>query len=162
MLKLMCKQVDQYLEEALMVILLSLMSVLIGVQVFMRYVMGDSLTWSEELARYCFIWCTYLGVSYAVKTKAHICVEAVVNKLPETLHKWSRILVHVIFIFFALLVVKEGYALSMKIFKFGQTSSSLGLPMGWIYLAPTVGFALVIIRLLQEIFKELLNKGDQA
>lgn len=158
MLKLLCKQMDQYLEEALIVILLSLMSILIGVQVFMRYVMGDSLTWSEELARYCFIWCTYLGVSYAVKTKVHICVEAAVNQLPATLHKWSRIIVHIVFIIFALLVVKEGYALSMKIFKFGQTSSSLGIPMGWIYLAPTVGFGLVIIRLVQEIYKELLNK----
>ena len=162
MLKLLCKQIDQYLEEALMVVLLALMSVLIGVQVFMRYVMGDSLTWSEELARYCFIWCTYLGVSYAVKAKAHICVEAAVNKLPQAMKKWSRVLVHVIFIAFAVLVVKEGYALSMKIFKFGQTSSSLGIPMGWIYLAPTVGFALVIFRLLQQIYKEISNTGAQA
>lgn len=151
----MLKLLDQHFEEALMTLLLAVMSVLIGAQVFMRYVMGDSLAWSEELARYCFIWCTYLGVSYAVKTKAHICVEAAVAKLPVVARSWSRIVAHIIFIVFAALVVKEGYALTLKIFSFGQTSSALGLPMGWIYLAPTTGFGLVIFRLLQEIYKEV-------
>lgn len=151
----MWKFLDEHAEEALMVLLLALMSVLIGAQVFMRYVMDNSLAWSEELARYCFIWATYLGVSYAVKRNAHICVEAAVAKLPARLRPWFVILSHFLFIVFAALVVKEGYALTMKIFSFGQTSSALGLPMGWIYLAPTVGFALVIFRLLQSILAEL-------
>src|SRR5699024_5298803 len=131
-----------HLEEALMTVLLALMSVLICAQVFMRYGMGDSLAWSEELARYCFIWCTYLGVSYAIRTRAHICVEVAVSWLPSKARAVSRILAHVVFIVFAALVVKEGYALTGKIFSFGQTSSAMGLPMGWVYLAPTVGFAL--------------------
>lgn len=151
----MLKLLDQHFEEALMTLLLALMSVLIGAQVFMRYVMGDSLAWSEELARYCFIWCTYLGVSYAIRTRAHICVEAGVSWLPARARAVARIVAHIVFIVFAVLVVKEGYALTMKIFSFGQTSSAMGLPMGWVYLAPTTGFALVVFRLLQEIVKEV-------
>ncbi len=138
-----------------MVFLLSLMSVLIGSQVFMRYVMNASLTWSEELARYAFIWCTYIGVACAVKRNAHICVEAAVNRLPALYQRYATILAHLLFIFFAALVMKEGYALTLKIFSFGQKSSSLGIPMGWIYLAPTVGFGLVILRLLQRIALEV-------
>lgn len=160
----MWKFLDKHLEEVLTVFLLAIMSLLICAQVFMRYVMDSSLAWSEELARYCFIWATYLGVSYAVKRNAHICVEAAVSRLPGRLKTGFVILSHVLFIVFAALVVKEGYALTLKIFKFGQTSSSLGLPMGVIYLAPTVGFALVILRLVQSIVHELgaLRQGGRA
>jgi len=158
----MFKFLDDHFEEILMVFLLALMSVLIGLQVFMRYVMNDSLTWSEELARYAFIWATYIGVACAVKRNAHICVEAVVNKLPSLYQHYAAILSHIIFIVFAFMVMKEGYALSMKIFSFGQKSSSLGIPMGWIYLAPTVGFALVVIRLLQRIALEIKTIRTEA
>ncbi|MFT0849293.1 TRAP transporter small permease [Achromobacter sp. F4_2707] len=151
----MFKFLDNHFEEILMVFLLSLMSILIGAQVFMRYVLNDSLTWSEELARYAFIWATYIGVACAVKRNAHICVEAAVTKLPALYQRYAAILSHLLFIVFAVLVMKEGYALTVKIFSFGQKSSSLGIPMGWIYLAPTVGFGLVILRLLQRIAIEI-------
>ncbi|WP_217488669.1 TRAP transporter small permease [Vreelandella titanicae] len=138
-----------------MVFLLSLMSILIGAQVFMRYVMNDSLTWSEELARYAFIWATYIGVACGVKRNAHICVEAAVTKLPVLYQRYAAIVAHLMFIVFALMVVKEGYALTLKVLSFGQKSSALGIPMGWVYLAPTVGFGLVIIRLTQHVINEI-------
>lgn len=151
----MLKFLDNHLEEILMVFLLSLMSVLIGAQVFMRYVMNDSLTWSEELARYAFIWATYIGVACGVKRNAHICVEAIATKLPALYQRYAAIIAHLLFIVFALMVVKEGYALTLRILSFGQTSSAMGIPMGWVYLAPTVGFGLVILRLLQRIVIEV-------
>ncbi|NLC35632.1 MAG: TRAP transporter small permease [Alcaligenaceae bacterium] len=151
----MFKFLDNHFEEILMVFLLSLMSILIGAQVFMRYVLNDSLTWSEELARYAFIWATYIGVACAVKRNAHICVEAAVTKLPPLYQRYAAIFSHLLFIVFAVMVMKEGYALTLKIFSFGQKSSAMGIPMGWIYLAPTVGFGLVILRLLQRIVIEV-------
>jgi len=151
----MFKFIDNHLEEIFMVFLLSLMSILIGAQVFMRYVMNDSLTWTEELARYAFIWATYIGVACGVKRNAHICVEAVVIKLPALYRHYATIVAQLLFIVFALMVMKEGYALTLKILSFGQKSSALGIPMGWVYLAPTVGFGLVLIRLAQHIITEI-------
>jgi TRAP-type C4-dicarboxylate transport system permease small subunit len=154
----MLKKLDDHFEESLIVLLMAAMTVLIIVQIFMRYVVQESLTWSEELARYLFVWATYLGVAYGVKKNAHICVEAVTAYLPARIKEITYIVAQVIFLLFAALVVKEGFVLSMKIFKFGQSSAALGMPMGVIYLAPTVGFALVFIRLIQNIvagFKRL-------
>lgn len=150
----MIKLLDDHLEEVLLAALLTAMSLLIGAQVFMRYVMQNSLTWSEELARYCFIWATYIGVSYGVKERAHICVTAVKDLFSERIRVLIGIFSYLIFGAFAVLVIWESWFLAMKIFKFGQQSSSLGIPMGWIYLAPTVGFGLVLVRLLQQIFFE--------
>lgn len=151
----MLKFFNNYFEEILMVFLLSLMSVLIGLQVFMRYVMNDSLTWSEELARYAFIWATYIGVACGIKRKSHIAVEALVERFNPFYRHVASIVANLLFIVFAVLVMKEGYALTVKIFNFGQQSSAMGLPMGWVYMAPVVGFGLAIIRLLQSIAAEV-------
>ena len=55
---------DDYLEEVLLVAALAAMAVIMGVQVFCRYVLGASLSWSEELTRYIFIWAGFLSISF--------------------------------------------------------------------------------------------------
>ena len=52
------------LEEFLMIASLILMTMIMGIQVFSRYVLGASLSWSEELTRYIFVWAGFLSVSY--------------------------------------------------------------------------------------------------
>ena len=59
--------IDEYLEETLLVAALAAMAVIMGIQVFSRYVLGASLSWSEELTRYIFIWAGFLSVSYCTK-----------------------------------------------------------------------------------------------
>ncbi|EIE48666.1 C4-dicarboxylate ABC transporter [Salipiger aestuarii] len=149
------KLIDDHFEEVILVALMAIMTALIGGQIFMRYVMQASLSWSEELARYCFIWMAYISVSYAVKKDVHISTTAFVTMLPPRGIVMARILSHLIFAGFAFLVVYEGIALVEKLFGFGQRSSSLGLLMGYVYLAPVVGFALVLFRLAQRILIEL-------
>jgi len=149
------KEIDEHLEEVILVALMALMTALIGGQIFMRYVMQASLSWSEELARYCFIWMAYISVSYAVKKDVHISTTAFVSMLPPRGVIVARILSHLIFAAFALLVVTEGIALVQKLLNFGQRSSSLGLLMAYVYLAPVVGFTLVLFRLAQRILIEL-------
>ncbi len=55
------------LEEFLMVVSLILMTLIMGIQVFSRYVLGASLSWSEELTRYIFVWAGFLSVSFCTK-----------------------------------------------------------------------------------------------
>lgn len=58
---------DNYLEEFFMVISLILMTVIMGIQVFSRYVLGSAPSWSEEITRYLFVWSGFLSVSYCTK-----------------------------------------------------------------------------------------------
>ena len=63
-----------HLEEYLLVGSLVFSVLLVFLQVVMRTVFKNSLSWSEELARYLFIWQTWLGVSIAFKEDEHIKV----------------------------------------------------------------------------------------
>ena len=58
---------DDNLEEALLIALLVTMTLLMGLQVFSRYILNASLSWSEELTRYLFIWSGFLSISYCIK-----------------------------------------------------------------------------------------------
>ena len=158
----MLKLIDEHFEEAIVVAMMAMMPVLIGVQIFMRYVMGASLSWSEELARYFFIWATYVGIAYAVRKDAHIRVTMGTDLLSASGQTYVRILTHVIFGAFALFVMYQGWFMVEKTFRFGQKSASLGMPMGIIYLAPFTGFLLVVLRLIQAIVVDLRVAGQGA
>lgn len=157
------RYIDDNLEKILVILLLGAMSLIIGFQVFMRYIMKASLSWSEEVARYMFIWLTYIGISYGVKTNRHIKVDAAMYIFPKGLRKYVAILGNLLFLAFALIIVKNSIATSGKILSLGQASPAVGIPMGFVYMAPLVGFAIVVLRLLQSIFYEIKSvKGDET
>ena len=58
---------DQYLEEALLLIMLCAMTLVMGVQVAARYVLGSSLSWSEEITRFLFIVSGFISASFCIK-----------------------------------------------------------------------------------------------
>ena len=64
------------------------MTVVVAVQVFCRYVLNQSLFWSEELARYLLVWLSFLGASVAYRRQAHPGIDVLYAKLPAA---WQRI-----------------------------------------------------------------------
>ena len=148
MKKILCG-LDEYLEEVLLVILLAAMAVIMGVQVFCRYALSMSLTWSEELTRYLFIWAGFLSVSYCTKRCISIKIEQFVALFPKRGKALFKVVNHTIelTLFFYLLPFAWKYFYSAILT--GQVSPALGLPMYLVQAAPRVGFSLTAIRILQ-------------
>ncbi len=145
------KFLDEHLERILCVIFLALMSVIIVLQVFFRYVLNNSLSWSEELARYLFIWMIYIGISYGVKLDKHICVDAVYTFMPKRIKRGYAIVAYVLFLIFAIAIVYYGILVVGMQITSGQMSPAMGMPMQYVYAAPVVGMVLTVIRLVQKI-----------
>ncbi|SFN88545.1 TRAP-type C4-dicarboxylate transport system, small permease component [Cohaesibacter marisflavi] len=148
---------DKYFEISISVFLLLFMTALIAVQVFMRYVMGESLSWSEELARYVFIWLIYLMISYSAREMKHIKIDAALGLFPQSWQRWVVILGDLLFLAFALFIVKTTYELVLKQMMLDQRSTALAIPLWMIYAAPGVGFFLTAIRQVQTIIWRLRN-----
>lgn len=155
---------DRHFEEVFLFLLSAITVAVVFLQVFMRYVMGSSLSWSEELARYSSIWLIYIGISYGVKKNRHIKVDAFVSLIKDKRGKLViSIISNLLFLVFAIFVVFRGYIVFKKLLEFGQTSPALQIPMAFVYLAAPFGMGLTVIRLVQNIigqFKTLLGTGD--
>lgn len=153
---------DEHIEEVLLTILSSVMVAVIFLQVVMRQ-MDASLSWSEELARYCFIWLVYIGISYGVKKQRHVKVDAVLLLFKEKGQVILNIISNLLFMAFAIFVITYGYDIATKLLEFGQKSPANQIPMGLVYMATPVGMGLTLIRLLQnliKLIKTLLGKGE--
>ncbi|MDR2792136.1 MAG: TRAP transporter small permease [Treponema sp.] len=160
MMKLL-KWLDDYFEISICIVLMSFMTLLLFVQVIMRRVFSQSLYWSEELARYVFIWLIYLGISYGAKIVKHIRIEAFLNVFPRKLRPCIVILGDVLFLGFAFFIIFTSSDLVKKQLLLKQESPAIHMPMAVIYVAPLVGFVLTAVRQIQTIIFRIkeLRKG---
>lgn len=120
-------------------------------QVLFRYVIQTSLSWSEELARYAFVWAIFLGASAATRRGQHIVMGAVVSLLPPRLQRGLAVLGALVFAGFAALLVGLGVIL-MHAARF-QISTALQIPISWVYAALPVGAALCLLHLLAGLLR---------
>lgn len=137
---------------------------LVFLQVIMRYVFSSSLSWSEELARYLFLWQIWLGASYAVKERKHLRIEAVQSMIKSASGKIRFELVALfLWLVFSIFMVYKGGELVKLLFIRGQVSPAMRVPMAYAYASVPVGCLLMSVRLIAEImtmFKEYsLSEG---
>ena len=128
----------------------SLMTVLIFVQVICRYVLQDSLSWSEELARYLFVWLTFCGASVAFYEDTHIKVTLFVDLLPDPRARAAvYALADALCLWFLWVFVKDGFSVASRVLALGQSSASMGfLPVGLVYLAVPIGSLFMALNVL--------------
>ncbi|OIJ22299.1 TRAP transporter small permease protein [Anaerobacillus alkalidiazotrophicus] len=149
------KWLDDHTEEVILGVFSVIMVAVIFLQVIMRYVFDNSLSWSEELARYCFIWLVYIGISYGVKKQRHIKVDVLLLLFKDKARLIFTIISNLLFLFFCLFVIKYGSDIAFKLLEWGQKSPANQIPMGLVYLAAPVGMGLTAIRIIQHLVKQI-------
>lgn len=149
------KWLDDHTEEVLLVIFTAIMVTVIFLQVIMRFIFESSLSWSEELARYCFIWLVYIGISYGVKKQRHIKVDVLLLLFKDKGRLVFTIISNFLFLIFCFFVMRYGTDIALKLLEWGQKSPALQIPMGLVYFAAPVGMGLTAIRIIQNLIKQL-------
>lgn len=140
---------DENLEEFVLVMLLVGMTLIMGIQVFCRYALGMSLSWSEELTRYLFIWCGFISVSYCSKKCLSIKIEQFVAIFPRRGKAVFKVVNHTFELIFFVYMIPFAYSYMMSAVESGQISPACSIPMYYVQAAPFVSFILVTIRILQ-------------
>ncbi|MDQ0337365.1 TRAP-type C4-dicarboxylate transport system permease small subunit [Caldalkalibacillus uzonensis] len=141
-------------------VMLATMSILIFWQVFARFVVGNSLTFSEELSRFLMIWMTLLGMAYAYRKGMLISVDLLPDIVSHTLRKWIKIAVYMLSFIFAVVLVIFGWDMAQAVSS--QTAPSTRISMFWPMLALPIGGLLIFLNSIVLIIEELSGGRDKT
>lgn len=154
------KWLDKYLEESILIFFLVLISCVMLLQVFMRYVLNSSLTWPEEFCRYCYVWTGFFSLGYTVRNGNMLRVGVVMDILPKVLRKVIAILVNIVCLAFFAIFFVNSIGVVQAITKMGQTSPAMGWPMNVVYFCTVIGFGLGTLRTVQAIYMQIRYFGE--
>jgi TRAP-type C4-dicarboxylate transport system permease small subunit len=129
-----------------------------GASVFMRYVVGDSISWSEEAIRYLAIWITFLGSAAASWNDEHLDMNLFAEAGGPVFRAAQRAVLHLLNTAFAGVLAWQGWIYC--VLNGMQTAPTTGLPMIYVYGAIALGgFLLVAVHLVKAADALLAVRG---
>jgi TRAP-type C4-dicarboxylate transport system permease small subunit len=142
--------------------LLAAMALMVFANVALRFLTDRSILWVEEASRYAMIWLTFIGAGLVLRYGGHIGIELLHERLPR-LAPLLRGAVALVLLGFFVFMVWIGARYAMLTWQ--QTTPVLQVPIGAVYLAVPIGFALLIVHLLLMAApyvrrRELLGDGE--
>ncbi len=132
------------IEETALVGMFVAMVGIIFVQVIMRYILNNSLSWSEELGKFLFVWISWIGISIGHKRKEHIKITLVVDKLPHKLKMIFEAISELILIIICGITMY--YGVIMIGIQRNIPYAGIKISTAWGYLSLVLGCGIFIIR----------------
>lgn len=136
-------------EKTLVVVLVGGIVLLVFSGALSRYVFSYSIAWSEELARYFFLWGALFGAAAACRFGQHGGIPLLVDKFPPRLQRWVEALVLVGMLSFLGYLTWQSWAATARAFASGQTSLTTKIPIWVVNAGMFAAFALAILRTIQ-------------
>ena len=148
------------IENAVNILALSAMFLILLAQLIMRYVFSRPLTWSEEAARFIFVYVSFIGISYAYRQKGHIRMEVVVNLFPQAVRRGLELLINLGTI--ALFCYMIPFSFRFIGIQAGVKATATHIPMSIVYIALPLGMALSCVRLLISSLRIVWGEEENA
>lgn len=140
--------------EFLLCVLLVATVVVTFSQVVTRYFLHLSLSWSEEVARFLFVWIATLGAAYGFKTKSHFAIVFLVNRFSSRLQKLVGTLVVIVASIFLIVFVLESLYLILTV-TIDQRAPVTQMTMAVPHSAAPVGGTLMLYYLIKNWWSDL-------
>lgn len=130
------------------------MTIIIWIQVILRYIFSIGLPWAEEIAKYLLVWSAMIGAAIVLYENGHISVNFLFDKFPDKYKKWIKLAHYLIYICFFAIITYYGYFYA--IFGLRFTSPSTGIPRFWPYLSIFIGglfmICFTVVMLINHIY----------
>lgn len=135
---------------------LLLMTAIIVVQVFFRYVLNNSPVWAEQAALLLMIWYVFIAAAAGVREGFHIRIAVVANSMPEGLQRWVRLLTHLLVLLFGIAMAVFGAQLALATWE--HVIPTLGVSRGLAYIPISISGVLIIGFSAEQVFADLHSK----
>ena len=139
-------------ENGIIAICFIIMSLAAFAQVVNRNLIGASISWFDELTRYCMVYMTLLATEAGLRDGSQISVSAVIDKCSPAARRILQLIVKLIVIGFSIMIFVTSLTIVQTQINSGQVSAGLGIPMVIPYLALPISFgAIVVVQILSLI-----------
>lgn len=145
---------DDKAERWLTLPLYTLVVLTVFMEVFRRFFLSYSSIWSEEIARYAFIYIAWIGASAAVRERAHIRIDVLLPLLPNRWRTVVYIFGDIITLILAVIALYWSMEPVLNSIHFGSVTHGLRISQAWFLFAVPLGFTMMVVRLLQSMKRD--------
>lgn len=107
--------------------------------------------WTNDVARYSFMWITFMGASVGIKRKKHIVVDVLVNIFPPKAKRICNIVANIVAIGLFGMLAYYGFTLASNLWY--TKMATMPVSMGWVYLSLPVSAVFMILRTVEGMIK---------
>lgn len=149
-------------QDVTISIIMVIIVIVVGLQVCFRYILNLPLAWTEEIARYIFVWLTYFGAVIALNYGILISVDLLTKKFSPRMQYILALLRGIIVAVFLLVVTV--YSVSLLTIVFPTKSPATQISMFYPYLAVPFGTFLMLFYVIRNIIITIreLNSFSQT
>lgn len=146
--------------KALIVILFAAVVIVTFAGVIARYILNNSIIWSEEFSRYVFNWVIMLACGLAVGSNSHMYIDVIYRVIPKRAHKaYQTVVDALVLAFFVFMIV---YSVKLVIAAGAQVSAAMRIPMRVVYCGMPLGFTLMLIFGIERLVNDIKGKTEDA
>lgn len=138
-----------------------IMSALIFMQVIMRYIFNNSLSWSEELTVFISTYMIWIAASYAIKKDAHLRITLFVDMLRPKPRSLVYLTIDVVWLFFSGCMIYLGEKMVRMSYTNNRLSPAMEVPMWIIYASLILGSVLMCIALAGKILERIADLASK-
>ncbi|KHF38944.1 TRAP transporter small permease [Halalkalibacter okhensis] len=146
------------LLNGIIALFLMTMVFLVFSNVVLRYLFDSGITWSEELARFLFVWVVFLGAIVAYKEKSHLGVDIFIGALPAKAQKVLYIFINLVVLVVLVVVIHGGYYL-MEI-NHTNYGPATGIPLSFIFSAGVLAAVVMAIMSIMQTIRYVVYGQD--
>jgi len=160
--RLRCDSIDRKAERWLLLTFYALIILTIAIEVFRRFVMNYSSSWGEEVARYAFIYLAWLAAAAAVRDRAHIRIDVLVNLGGPKMKRFGWWLADIATLVLAVWALWLSIAPIVTSLNFGSITPGLRVSQAFFLAAVPLGFTLVVLRVVQSMLADVrrMKRGE--
>jgi len=140
----------QKIEEIFLIICFAIMAIILTSQIVCRYAFNSPLAWAEELARYLQIWITFVGIGYGIRTKSHIALTLLREKMPKKIGIVIEVFITLVIIISSICVI---YVSPRFLAQQNKLASTLPVSLKLVYIALPIGFAITALYKISELIQ---------
>ena len=153
--------IEHHLEDWLAFAVFWMLGAIVFLQFFTRYVLNDSLSWTEEIARYGLMWLAFIGGAVVTRKKTHIAVELLGNLMkPSRLRTVLFATVDIVTLGFLGLLAWFSIAIVERMHN--QTMTVFDLPMSYVYAGVSFGCFLMLFRQIMTVWTHARQRWQRA